>query len=89
MCLNTLSKERAIKIIAKVLYRSRRTIEVHRASITCKNDVYNSVDLTKKAITMGLVSIKDNDNNYLLDILLFPDHDENIAVLHKIRLGTS
>ena len=51
------------KEIANALYRSRRTIEVHRARMMRKLCVDNSVDLTKKAITMGLVSIKDIDNN--------------------------
>jgi len=45
------------KEIAKLLHRSKRTIENHRAHLMKKLDVDNSVELVKRAITMGLVDL--------------------------------
>lgn len=45
------------KEIAKLLHRSIRTIENHRAHLMKKLDVDNSVELVKRAITMGLVDL--------------------------------
>jgi PAS domain S-box-containing protein len=45
------------KEIAKLCHRSTRTIENHRAHLMKKLDVENSVELVKRAITMGLVDL--------------------------------
>ena len=42
------------KEVAYILKRSVRTVEVHRSHIMAKLDVDNVVDLTKRAIQMGL-----------------------------------
>lgn len=44
------------KEIAKLLHRSTRTIENHRAHIMMKLHVNNPIELVKQAITMGLVN---------------------------------
>lgn len=43
--------------IAETLSRSIKTIEVHRKHIMRKFDVNNSMDLTKRAIELGLIGI--------------------------------
>lgn len=42
------------RVIASILNRSVRTVEVHRSHIMRKLDVDNVVDLVKRAATMGL-----------------------------------
>lgn len=46
------------KEIAHLLYRSVRTVEVHRSNIMHKFDVDNVVDLVKRAAAMGLDEAK-------------------------------
>ena len=45
------------KEIARILYRSVRTIEVHRWHIMRKMNVNNLVDLVKRAASMGLLDL--------------------------------
>lgn len=48
------------KEISNILHRSVRTIEVHRARIMQKLEVDNIVDLVKRAATIGLIDLTDN-----------------------------
>ena len=50
------------KDIAKILHRSTRTIEVHRARIMQKLGVENIVDLVKRAVFMGFIELPENQN---------------------------
>ena len=43
------------KEIARILYRSKRTVESHRARIMHKFGVNNVVDLVKIAVKMGII----------------------------------
>jgi PAS domain S-box-containing protein len=45
------------KEIAKLLHRSIRTIENHRAHIMMKLSVNNPIELVKRAVTIGLVNL--------------------------------
>lgn len=45
------------KDIARVLHRSPRTIENHRAHLMKKLDVENSIELIRQAIKMGLIDL--------------------------------
>ena len=53
------------KEIAHLLHRSIRTIEWHRSRLTHKLGVDNSVELIKRAVTLGLVELspKQRDRN--------------------------
>jgi DNA-binding NarL/FixJ family response regulator len=48
--------------IAEMLKRSVRTIEVHRAHVMEKLGVKNMLELTKRAIALGLVDLPANQN---------------------------
>ncbi|MHC4117920.1 MAG: response regulator transcription factor [Planctomycetota bacterium] len=50
---------RSNKDIANVLKRSRRTVEVHRASAMRKLKVDNVIDLVKRTAEMGLVELPE------------------------------
>ena len=61
-----MSEERVLKLvlkgksnqeIARLLSRSRRTIEVHRAHVMHKLGAESLVDLVKRAALMGLVKL--------------------------------
>jgi len=45
------------KEIARLLHRSPRTIENHRAHLMKKLDVDNSIELIQRAIKMGLIDL--------------------------------
>mgnify|MGYP001087407530 CR=1 FL=1 len=55
--LKLIVKGKSNKEIAKLFHRSRRTIEYHRAHLMKKLGVDNSIELFKKAISMGLVDL--------------------------------
>ncbi len=54
---------RSNKDIANLLNRSRRTIEVHRASAMRKLDVDNVIDLVKRTAEMGLVELPEYETD--------------------------
>lgn len=45
------------KEIAKLFHRSLRTVENHRAHLMKKLSVYNSIELVKQAVAMGLIDL--------------------------------
>jgi PAS domain S-box-containing protein len=55
--LRLIIKGKSNREIAKLLHRSRRTIENHRAHLMKKLSVDNSIELVKEAIKMGLVDL--------------------------------
>jgi PAS domain S-box-containing protein len=55
--LKSIAKGMSSKEIAKLFRRSVRTIENHRAHIMKKLNVDSSIELVKRAITMGLVDL--------------------------------
>lgn len=55
--LKLIIKGKSNKEIAKLLHRSIRTVENHRAHLMKKLDVDNSVELVKLSIQMGLIDL--------------------------------
>jgi len=58
--LNFVLEGKTNREIAETLSRSIKTIEVHRSHIMKKFDVDNAIDLTKRAIELGLIEISKN-----------------------------
>jgi FixJ family two-component response regulator len=59
--LNLILEGKTNREIAGVLSRSIKTVEVHRSHIMRKFNVDNVIDLTKRAIGLGLIDLSSNE----------------------------
>jgi DNA-binding NarL/FixJ family response regulator len=63
--LQLLAEGRPVRVIAKQLHLSAKTVDTHRRNIMTKLDIYSVAELTKLAVSEGLTSLSlgSNDKN--------------------------